>query len=96
MSRIQNSKQRKIARETLWKKQGGLCVWCTRPMQFECAATGPRNPREATIEHLKRKADGGTNRLENLALACRECNMAREANPDGRRYRLLRLEGASA
>ena len=28
----------------------------------------------ATIEHLRRQADGGRHRLENLALSCKQCN----------------------
>lgn len=89
MSRIQNTKQRRLARKRLWEKQEGRCVWCKRPMVFECAQPGQsHNPREATIEHLKRKADGGTNRLENLSLACRECNLMRDAC-----LRMARLEG---
>lgn len=35
----------------------------------------PRNA--ATIEHLRRRADGGTDRLDNLAIACLQCNYMR-------------------
>jgi hypothetical protein len=36
-------------------------------------------PKRATIEHLLPKAFGGTDRLENLALACGSCNRRRGA-----------------
>lgn len=31
----------------------------------------------ATIEHLRRRADGGKDHQDNLALACRQCNEGR-------------------
>jgi hypothetical protein len=31
----------------------------------------------ATQEHLKRKCEGGSNYIGNLAIACRECNEGR-------------------
>ncbi len=34
--------------------------------------------RAATREHLKRRAEGGTSELENIALACYACNQARK------------------
>lgn len=33
--------------------------------------------RMATIEHLHRRADGGPDKIENYALACRRCNRRR-------------------
>jgi 5-methylcytosine-specific restriction endonuclease McrA len=33
--------------------------------------------RMATIEHLHRRADGGPDKIENYALACRRCNRKR-------------------
>jgi hypothetical protein len=30
-----------------------------------------------TLEHLRRKVDGGTHRNDNIALACLECNTGR-------------------
>jgi 5-methylcytosine-specific restriction endonuclease McrA len=30
-----------------------------------------------TLEHLRRKSDGGTNAIDNMALACATCNQSR-------------------
>lgn len=53
--------------------QQNRCCYCDRPMSWR----SPFHPRRATIEHLRRKADGGGNELDNLALACLECNGGR-------------------
>lgn len=41
---------------------------------------GPLRQRRATIEHLKRVADGGT-RADGIVLACAECNSGRGETP---------------
>lgn len=38
---------------------------------------GRQFPDTETIEHLRRKADGGCNGLHNKALACYRCNVER-------------------
>lgn len=43
------------------------CRWCNKTL----------TKRTATLEHVVPKAHGGTNRWENLALACSKCNSAR-------------------
>ncbi len=35
------------------------------------------HPHGASLEHLRRRCDGGTSRLDNLALACVQCNNGR-------------------
>lgn len=37
--------------------------------------------RRASIEHLKRRVDGGTHAIHNLALACCLCNSKRQSTP---------------
>lgn len=65
---------RSIARDLLRKQFGDSCHWCGRKMLFG----GSSNcDRFATIEHLKRQCDGGTDAHENLRLACRKCNNTR-------------------
>lgn len=62
-------------------KQGFRCIYCKRLF-------GKRGTRlAATIEHLVAKADGGTNRQDNLAAACRHCNQHR-----GRQKQMTRLK----
>ena len=80
---MMNPELRAKARLALHAAQGGKCCYC------ECLlvlpATGihkpakvkDQHPRMATFEHLRRRADGGGNHMDNLALACRQCNAAR-------------------
>lgn len=58
--------------------QKGLCCYCERPMLVGKWVGGGTIPPEAeTVEHLKRKAEGGTNDKDNIALSCKECNSGR-------------------
>lgn len=59
------------ASRPLWKKKqavierdGPWCFFCHRELTFE----------EATLEHLVAKVRGGPDHLDNLALACENCN----------------------
>ena len=40
-----------------------------------------KRPEAATIEHLQRKADGGTDHPSNIAMACKRCNDERGSTP---------------
>jgi len=48
----------------LWFRQHGCCCWCKKMIPLNAA----------TIEHLKFKFEGGTDRWENIAMACKPCN----------------------
>ena len=73
----------------LLKRDGDLCCWCSHLVatprkiylwekhQDERRLTH----RIATIEHIKPKCDGGTNRLSNLKVACLSCNSRRLEDP---------------
>lgn len=70
------SKSRQKARELLVKLQGGKCCYC------ECVLTPSQEPPNClptatTLEHLRRKADGGKDILDNLAASCYKCNYER-------------------
>lgn len=58
----------------LYKIQGGLCCYCEVKMR---KGQVPPEKDTATLEHLQRKANGGTNGLDNLAASCFECNSGR-------------------
>lgn len=60
---------KKKVRKILYFQQFKKCCWCNMEMLLE----------EATIEHIRAKADGGTDDLINLQVACAECNHARGA-----------------
>jgi len=56
------------------EKQGGKCCYCSR-LIFKDRPDG--HPQLATLEHLNRRANGGANHPDNLALACFPCNAGR-------------------
>ncbi|MDL2409950.1 HNH endonuclease [Rhizobium calliandrae] len=63
----------------LRERQNGRCCYCdvemvisNKPLKFQ-----PAN--EETLEHLERRAEGGRNNRDNIALACRRCNAERGA-----------------
>ena len=68
-----NKRQRIIMRNKLHVLQGGKCCYCGRSIYLEF----DRGSQVATIEHLKRRCDGGTDHPDNLALACHGCNSQR-------------------
>jgi 5-methylcytosine-specific restriction endonuclease McrA len=45
----------------------GVCHWCKRKLHHT----------KATLEHITPQCDGGTNDMDNLAIACRTCNKRR-------------------
>lgn len=54
-------------------EQGRLCAYCDRKMTDD-----PRDHiRFATFDHVIPTADGGTDDLGNLVLACEPCNKAK-------------------
>jgi 5-methylcytosine-specific restriction endonuclease McrA len=62
-------------RLTLFRHQNGLCCYCGDAMLIGDHS----HPKCATLEHLKRKCEGGTNHIGNLAIACSECNNGRQS-----------------
>ena len=79
-------------RTVLRHKQGNRCCYCDKPM-FRFGKSTPKGglPHDAeTLEHLRRKVDGGSDRPDNLALACAECNVGR-GNVDWLTYKSLKM-----
>lgn len=62
-------------RDRLRKAQNGKCCYCGIKMRR--TQGGKQFPDSETVEHLRRKADGGDNSLGNKALACYRCNVER-------------------
>ncbi|WP_312862828.1 HNH endonuclease [Rhizobium tropici] len=62
---------------TLFAKQDGKCCYCDRHVILSYRWRDQQRPDAATIEHLRRRADGGSNHPDNLAMACKECNDGR-------------------
>lgn len=57
-------------REQLLEKHGPYCCYCGKYL----------TKKDRTIEHLIARRDGGSNRLDNLRLACYYCNHSRHNN----------------
>jgi 5-methylcytosine-specific restriction endonuclease McrA len=53
------------------------CVYCLRDLHGAAAS-------DVTLDHVKAKADGGSNDASNLVTACRACNCARQDKPVSR------------
>lgn len=62
-------------RATLRQKQGGRCCYCRVKMRI--SFSNSKHPYAETLEHLDRRADGGSNARDNIALACYDCNSGR-------------------
>lgn len=64
------SKVNKRIRDRLWHSQKGLCNWCGERVSKD----------EATLDHIVALSRGGGNGLDNLCMACEECNSKRGNN----------------
>ena len=64
-------------RRWLRERDGNRCCYCNVVMSFDPKHLASGYMFAATIEHVKRKADGGLNVNENLKLACMDCNTRR-------------------
>ena len=61
------TKQKRDRRVRLLRKNGPRCYWCHATFL----------PSQLTLDHLKPRSRGGSNKLENLRLACFPCNNRR-------------------
>lgn len=55
----------------VYQKYGGRCAYCGQRIEL----------KEMQVDHIKPKADGGTDELENLNPACALCNHYKRATP---------------
>lgn len=69
------TKRKRITKEmkkAVWEKTGGRCWYCG----FMTVSRGIGNYREEpNIDHQQPCSRGGETRIENLVLACAQCNM---------------------
>jgi 5-methylcytosine-specific restriction endonuclease McrA len=63
----------KRVREIVWRRSNGLCAYCGERL-FRGVIYSPKS---FTIDHIRPRAAGGKNRINNLAACCYECNQRR-------------------
>lgn len=68
---------RQFQARVLWPLQEGLCIHCRKLMH----AYGEQHPKAASREHFWPQNMGGSDDLENMALAHRSCNEQRGPMP---------------
>ena len=66
--------RRRWTRDQLVRRSGGRCEYCGEQVDF--TGTGDR---QATIDHVLPRSQGGTDVLANLKLACKACNQDKGA-----------------
>ena len=57
------------------QRDGDSCCYCPTLMTFDCP--NQYNPRRATLEHITPVSRGGGHTFDNVALACRACNISK-------------------
>lgn len=68
---------RRTAIRHLIEVNGAVCHYCRKVVRLRVSAKD-HHADDATIDHKIPKAKGGTNAADNLLLACRACNEAKE------------------
>jgi 5-methylcytosine-specific restriction endonuclease McrA len=61
-------------RLAIYLRDSFRCVYCCRDLHGAA-------PSDITLDHVKAKADGGSNEATNLVTACRTCNCSRQDKP---------------
>lgn len=74
------TKRMRRLRDELARAQGGLCFWCGREMAPSTWNVGA----SLSLDHVIPRADGGSNRKDNLVAACKRCNSARPSRASQR------------
>ncbi|MEB1348208.1 HNH endonuclease [Xanthomonas campestris pv. campestris] len=77
-----SKKRLKTLRTNAFHAQSGRCYYCCRPMWLSSPdelGLRPRSarPYQCTAEHLVAQQDGGKDVADNIAAACRLCNLRR-------------------
>ena len=70
-----NKESRVRLKQLLIGWQDSHCFWCLCKMKITHGNTKLNNA--ATFEHIKPLSRGGKDNVENVVLACRECNRSR-------------------
>lgn len=76
----------------LFKRQGGLCGYCERPMTLDGRRRKRPAPNVATIDHMVPIWAGGSSAIENKIACCYACNQLK-GPPHAVVYRVLLRTG---
>ncbi|WP_286296548.1 HNH endonuclease signature motif containing protein [Aminobacter sp. SS-2016] len=71
------TREKRAIAAQLFVLQNGRCAYCQKFVRLSYWPPDLRRHDAATIEHLRRRADGGKDHPDNLALACKACNDGR-------------------
>lgn len=71
----------------------GKCIHCKRKLAVDLSGS-PQS--HETVEHIIPRTHGGTDAIENLAIACSRCNQGKGARLDLRRWDDETLQGVIA
>jgi len=72
-SRLIEPRQADIVKHTLLSMYGNTCLYCGNSISWE----------DSQLDHIVPRADSGSNRLENLAVVCAQCNQSKDRQPFG-------------
>lgn len=67
-------------RRKIYRLQSGKCCYCSKEMTLPKSKSPNAESSCATVEHLRPVSEGGSDKLNNLAIACRKCNELRGAS----------------
>src|SRR5262249_55182275 len=71
-----------ILRDRLAEQQNWRCCYCGVRMVGSNRVTGRSDPDAPTFEHILPRCRGGTDEIDNLAIACWQCNADRGDRED--------------
>lgn len=76
---IGGPRKRRIMASLALRDGGWICWYCGVPLVKAVDNEQPDRSEKmlATIEHIKARADGGSNEQKNLVLSCRPCQRER-------------------
>jgi hypothetical protein len=72
------------SRLAVYLRDGFRCLMC-------CDDLHGADPRDVTLDHVIPKADGGSNKPDNIYTCCRKCNCSRQDRPIERSVSALAL-----
>lgn len=68
-------------REKVLEQSNGVCSYCGKELRANhFVAKGERMKKLMTVDHIKPKSKGGSNKLYNLTASCNKCNQDKADN----------------